>query len=198
MFSSWRRRMKGRHHGSPVRLLAAAAALAASLAAPPAANAQTGPLEEGPMETDLCRWGLRRQRPRRRSRARRRCRSARSIRRRPAGRSRCMPGRHTYRRNAGPRGLGRQRLRVRYFNQPTPIEGNSRACTGGGGLTTSSATRGRGLRCSGSSIDAGSASVRARETGPRPPPRNRADRAARRHSSAPSSRLPRHARACGE
>ena len=106
-----------------VRLLAAAA-LAAGLAAPPAADAQTGPLEEGPMETGpLQTRGLCRQRPEGEAApdgARKRAKHPA-----PAGRQITVHARPSYL-TAGtqvPVGTVGNGYVYDTFNQPTPIEG---------------------------------------------------------------------------
>jgi hypothetical protein len=107
-----------------IRLLAAAAALAAGLAAPPAANAQTGPLEEGPMETGPLQTGPLQTAPQK-AKPRQTTLQKRAKHPAPAGRQITVHARPSYL-TAGtqvPVGSVGNGYVYDTFNQPTPIEG---------------------------------------------------------------------------
>jgi hypothetical protein len=106
-----------------VRLLAAAA-LAAGLAAPPAANAQTGPLEEGPLLTGPLQMGPAQTTPSK-AKARKTALQKRAKHPEPAGRQITVHPRPSYL-TAGtqvPVGSVGNGYVYDTFNQPTPIEG---------------------------------------------------------------------------
>jgi hypothetical protein len=107
-----------------IRLLAAAAALGASLAAAPAAIAQTGPLEEGPMETGPLQMApLQSTTPK--AKPRQTTLQKRAKRPAPAGRQITVHARPSYL-TAGtqvPVGSFGNGYVYDTFNQPTPIEG---------------------------------------------------------------------------
>ena len=108
----------------PIRLLAAAAALTASLAAQPAANAQTGPLEEGPMETGPLQMGPSQTAPQK-AKPRQTALQKRAKHPAPAGRQITVHARPSYL-TAGtqvPVGSVGNGYVYDTFNQPTPIEG---------------------------------------------------------------------------
>jgi len=107
-----------------VRLLAAAA-LAAGLAAPPAANAQTGPLEEGPLLTGPLQTGPSQATPNK-AKPRKTALQKRAAKKpAPAGRDITVHARPSYL-TAGtqaPVGTVGNGYVYDTFNQPTPIEG---------------------------------------------------------------------------
>jgi hypothetical protein len=106
-----------------VRLLAAAA-LGAGLAAPPAAIAQTGPLEEGPLTTGPLATGPSQTTPKR-AKPRRTAMEKRAKHPAPAGRQITVHARPSYL-TAGtqvPVGTVGNGYVYGTFNQPTPIEG---------------------------------------------------------------------------
>jgi hypothetical protein len=107
-----------------IRLLAAAAALGASLAAAPAAIAQTGPLEEGPMETGPLQTGPLQTAPQK-TKPRQTALQRRAKHQAPAGRQITVHPRPSYL-TAGtqvPVGSVGNGYVYDTFNQPTPIEG---------------------------------------------------------------------------
>jgi hypothetical protein len=107
-----------------IRLLAAGAALAASLAAPPAANAQTGPLEEGPMETGPLQTGPLQTAPQK-AKPRQTTLQKRAKHPAPAGRQITVHARPSYLTGGTQVPVGSVGNGYVYdtFNQPTPIEG---------------------------------------------------------------------------
>jgi hypothetical protein len=128
-----------------VRLMAAAA-FAAGLAAPPAANAQTGPLEEGPLLTGPLQTGPSQTTPNK-SKSRKTALQKRAKHPEPAGRQITVHPRPSYL-TAGtqvPVGSVGNGYVYDTFNQPTPIEGTFSGMRGRERLTDQFGNAGPGL-----------------------------------------------------
>ena len=128
-----------------VRLLAAAA-LAAGLAAPPAAIAQTGPVEEGPLLTGPLQTGPSQTTPRK-AKPRQTALRKRAKHPEPAGRQITVHARPSYLTAGTQVPVGSEGNGYVYdtFNQPTPIEGTFSGMRGRERLTDQFGNPGPGL-----------------------------------------------------